>query len=180
MERSLKQKIELNILKINKMRYLNITFPDVNNGLGCRVSLWVSGCTHHCKYCHNKNSWNFENGKIFDKDAELKLFNYVNLEYIKGITLTGGDPLDSYEDIIKLLYNFREKFGNKKDIWLYTGYYMSDIKEKFSKILELVDYIVDGPFEIDKKDTTLPFRGSSNQHIYKKLENNNFECITNI
>lgn len=162
------------------MRYLNITFPDVNNGLGCRVSLWVSGCTHHCKECHNKISWSFDNGKLFEEKDEEKLFKNIEFEYIKGLTLTGGDPLDSYEDILKLLINFRKKFGRTKDVWLYTGYYMSDIKLKFNKILDLVDYIVDGPFEINKKDTSLPFRGSSNQNIYKKNSNNDFECITNI
>ena len=154
------------------MRFHKITYPDVNNGLGCRATLWISGCSHHCEGCHNRETWSFKSGKEFTQEYEDKLFDIISLPYMKGLTLSGGDPLDSFEDVIRLLKKFREKFGNTKDVWLYTGYTMKDIYgDKFKEILNYVDFIVDGKFELEKKDITIAFRGSTNQVIYEKCGN---------
>ena len=151
------------------MKVLNITYPDVNNGLGCRATLWVAGCSHHCKGCHNKETWSFDYGKEFDEEYKQKLFDIISLPYIKGLTLSGGDPLDSYDDVLSLLEDFYDKFGETKDVWLYTGYTMEElVANGWKKILNYVNYVVDGRYEEDKRDVSLAFRGSKNQTIYEK------------
>ena len=145
------------------MRYHKITYTDVNNGLGCRVTLWISGCTHHCKGCHNQETWSFESGRLFDDEATEKLFEILSLPYVKGLTLSGGDPVDSCEDVIALLKEMKEKFP-EKDVWLYTGYQMCELFE--NEILNYVDYVVDGKYVEEERDTTLAFRGSKNQKIW--------------
>ena len=154
------------------MRIHKITYPDVNNGLGCRVTLWVSGCIHHCKGCQNKETWSFESGREFTDDDKREIFKVLSLPYIKGITFSGGDPLCSYDDILSLAKEIKEKFP-KKDIWLYTGYTFEYINENLKGILDYIDILVDGKFIEELKDVSLPFRGSSNQRIWEK-ENNNF------
>lgn len=156
------------------MRYQSITYPDVSNGLGCRATLWVSGCTHHCKHCHNKATWGFNSGRLYDDSVEEKLFSLIDKPYIKGLTLSGGDPLDSYDDVLGIVKRFKERFPDK-DIWLYTGYEMSQIDGGGKReILDYVDYVVDGEFKYDSKDITLAFRGSTNQIIWEKGENGTF------
>ncbi len=154
------------------MRIHKITYPDINNGLGCRVTLWVSGCIHHCKGCQNKETWSFESGREFTDDDKREIFKVLSLPYIKGITFSGGDPLCSYDDILSLAKEIKEKFP-KKDIWLYTGYTFEYINENLKGILDYIDILVDGKFIEELKDVSLPFRGSSNQRIWEK-ENNNF------
>ena len=147
------------------MKYESITSSDVNNGLGCRVTLWVSGCTHHCKQCHNRKTWSFSSGKAYNGKVEEVLFNEIDKPYIKGFTLSGGDPLDSPDGVLALLQHFRERFGNTKDVWIYTGYTYEYCKEHFPEILELSDILVDGMYDCTKRDISLAFRGSSNQRI---------------
>ena len=149
------------------MKYVKITYTDVNNGLGNRVTLWVSGCSHHCDGCHNQETWDFDYGREFDDDAKNKIFEILELPYVKGLTLSGGDPLDSKEDILKLVKEVKSKFPNK-DIWLYTGYCFDTKSDKFDEIKDFVDVIVDGPFVKELCSTDLPFRGSRNQHILFK------------
>lgn len=149
------------------MRYENITYPDVNNGNGCRVTLWISGCTHHCKGCQNRQTWDFNSGNVFDDNAKEKLIEILKLPYIKGLTLSGGDPLCSYNDTLILIKEIKEVLPNK-DIWLYTGFTFETIKGKMNEVLDYVDVIVDGEFIEDKRDITLAFRGSSNQRIWEK------------
>lgn len=147
------------------MRFHNITYPDVNNGEGCRVTLWVAGCTHHCKGCHNPQTWSFKSGREFTEDIKNKLYNVLKLPYIKGITLSGGDPLDSFDDIFELVKDIKNSFNNK-DIWLFSGYTLEDIQNSDKNIiLEYIDVLVDGEFKEDLKDLSLKFRGSSNQRI---------------
>lgn len=155
------------------MRYENITYPDVNNGNGCRVTLWVSGCTHHCKGCQNKQTWDFNSGNVFDGKAKKELIDILRLPYIRGLTLSGGDPLCSYEDVLSLVKEIKEFLPNK-DIWLYTGFTFDTIKDTMNEILNYVDVIVDGEFIENKRDVTLAFRGSSNQRIWEK-DNNVFK-----
>ena len=153
------------------MRFHNITYPDVNNGEGCRVTLWVAGCTHHCKGCHNPQTWSFKSGREFTEDIKNKLYNVLKLPYIKGITLSGGDPLDSFDDIFELVKDIKNSF-NDKDIWLFSGYTLEDIKNsEKSVILGYIDVLVDGEFKEELKDLSLKFRGSSNQRIlYKDID----------
>jgi anaerobic ribonucleoside-triphosphate reductase activating protein len=148
------------------MNYSGITYPDVNNGLGCRVTLFVSGCTHRCKGCHNVPTWDFNFGHEFTIDTKIELFELVSKPYIKGLTISGGDPLDNYNDVLLLVKEFREVFGKSKDIWLYTGYVMEDlITLGKDEILNYIDVLVDGEYDESQRDVSLAFRGSSNQRI---------------
>ena len=163
------------------LRILDITAPDINNGIGIRVTLWVAGCHHHCPGCHNKWSWNFNQGKDFIEEQDFilsKLENWLSRDYVDGLTLSGGDPLCQDErglisllDIIKWVrLNFPEK-----TIWLYTGYVYEDIIKdnddsrvnRLKKdILDNIDVLVDGPYKQELRDTShTPFRGSTNQRI---------------
>ena len=146
------------------MNYMNMLDCSIADGPGFRVVLFVTGCSHHCKGCHNKKCWDAKHGKLFDEKAKEKLFTLLSRNYIDGITLSGGDPLyiGNRDDITKLCKEIREKFPNKT-IWLYTGYKFETIKDW--DIIKYVNVVVDGKFEIDKRDVTLPFRGSSNQRI---------------
>lgn len=149
------------------MNISGISYPDVNNGLGCRVTLWVSGCSHHCKGCQNKETWDKKSGRIFSKVDKDKLFEILSKPYIKGLTLSGGDPLDSFNEVLQLVKEIRNTFGSTKDIWLYTGYTLEQINNSEKKeILPYINYLVDGLFELDKRDITLKFRGSTNQIIW--------------
>jgi anaerobic ribonucleoside-triphosphate reductase activating protein len=85
------------------MNIADITHPDVNNGLGCRITVWVSGCVHHCKGCHNPETWDFKYGREFTDDDKKKIFEILEKPYIKGITFSGGDPLCSYTDVLSLV-----------------------------------------------------------------------------
>lgn len=153
------------------MKYSEITYPDVNNGEGCRVTLFVSGCSHRCKGCHNPETWNFDFGKDFNDDVKNRLFEIVSKPYIKGLTLSGGDPLDSYDDVLNLVKEFRKHFGELKDIWLYTGYMIDDLLDlNKEEILDYIDVLVDGKYDESQRDVSLPFRGSRNQRIIKIKE----------
>ena len=153
------------------MNISGISYPDVNNGLGCRVTLWVSGCSHHCKGCQNKETWDKKSGRVFSKEDKDKLFEILSKPYIKGLTLSGGDPLDSFDEVLQVVKEIRDTFGSTKGIWLYTGYTLEQINNSEKKeILPYINYLVDGPFELDKRDITLKFRGSTNQIIWEKKD----------
>ena len=150
------------------MKYSEITYPDVNNGEGCRVTLFVSGCSHRCKGCHNPETWNFDFGKDFNDEVKIRLFDIVSKPYIKGLTLSGGDPLDSYDDVLDLVKEFRNLFGETKDIWVYTGYIIDDLLSlNKDEILEYIDVLVDGEYIEEQRDVSLAFRGSKNQRIIR-------------
>ena len=151
------------------MNIVDITHPDVNNGLGCRITVWVSGCVHHCKGCHNPETWDFKYGREFTDDDKKKIFEILEKPYIKGITFSGGDPLCSYTDVLSLVKEIKEKYPDK-DIWVYTGFSFEYVREHMSEILDYVDYMVDGKFKIEERDVSLAFRGSKNQRIWKKEE----------
>ena len=153
------------------MKYSEITYPDVNNGEGCRVTLFVSGCSHRCKGCHNPETWNFDFGKDFNDEVKIRLFDIVSKPYIKGLTLSGGDPLDSYDDVLDLVKEFRNRFGETKDIWVYTGYVIDDLLNlNKEEILDYIDVLVDGEYIEEQRDISLAFRGSKNQRIIKMRE----------
>ena len=123
-------------------RYHNITKDDMKNGDGLRVVLWVSGCTHHCKGCHNPVTWDPEDGLIFDDNAKQELFNELDKDYISGITFSGGDPLASYNApyIRNLITEIRDKYPNKT-IWVYTGFTIEEILDKMPVNFNLVPSI---------------------------------------
>ena len=156
------------------MNYADIKKIDVANGEGVRVSVFVSGCNHHCKGCFNQCAWDFNYGKKFTEKEEQQIIDYMNHDYISGLSLLGGEPLEprNQEGLLPLVKKVKEKFPNK-DIWCYTGFdFEKDVVEKMAKnnettreLLKYIDIIVDGKFEEDKKDLKLQFRGSSNQKI---------------
>lgn len=148
------------------MNYHEINKCDVANGLGLRCTLYISGCKCYCKNCHNKDTWDFNSGILFDENAQKDLFEAISKPYIKGLTLSGGNPLDSYESVLELLKTFRMEFGDTKDVWLYSGYTLEEILDMgMTEILEYIDVLVDGRYVDELRDLSLPFRGSSNQRI---------------
>lgn len=145
------------------MNYLKIYKTSLADGVGWRTVLFVSGCSHRCKDCHNKKSWNPKHGKKFSDITKEFLFSCMN-DDVDGLTLSGGDPLhpNNIKELTQLCIEFKERFPDKT-IWLYTGCKYEDCKSL--DIIKYIDVIVDGEFMIDLKDTTLAFRGSSNQRI---------------
>ncbi len=156
------------------MNYADIKKVDVANGDGVRVSVFVSGCHHHCKGCFNECAWDFSYGKKFDEEAEKEVINFLDHDYIKGLSLLGGEPLEpaNQEGLLPLVKEAKEKFPNKT-IWCYTGYDLQkDIIENMAKtnpttkeLLKYIDVAVDGKFDEDLKSPKLRFRGSANQRI---------------
>ena len=146
------------------MRYHNITKDDMLNGDGLRVVLWVSGCSHKCKGCHNPITWDPEDGLPFDDAAKQEIFIELSHDYISGITFSGGDPLypANVSAVTAFAKEIREMFP-EKTIWLYTGYSWEMIGEW--EIVRYLDVVVDGKFELDKKDNNLHWKGSSNQRV---------------
>ncbi len=146
------------------MRYHNITKDDMLNGDGLRVVLWVAGCNHCCRECHNPVTWNPDGGLLFDQAAKEELFAQLDKMYISGITFSGGDPLHPANrmEVRSLMAEIRERYPNKT-IWLYTG----DIWENILHypLMQYVDVVVDGEFQVDKKDAKLLWKGSSNQRV---------------
>lgn len=164
------------------MNYGEIKKTDIANGTGVRVSLFVSGCTHHCKGCFNPETWNFEYGNPFTKEVEEELLRALAPTHICGLTLLGGEPMEpvNQKALVPFLKKVKEQFPNKT-IWCYTGYtlerdLLGNCEDDLGRcgrakcevtdvFLSYLDVLVDGKFEIDKKDIRLKFRGSSNQRI---------------
>lgn len=153
------------------MRYQNITHCDQNNGDGLRVVLWVSGCEHHCPGCQNPCTWDKDDGAVFDNEAKAEIFEDLENDYISGITFSGGDPLATYNrsSILALACEIKEKYPDKT-IWCYTGYTLEELMRdpQMEYFLDVCDVIVDGRYEQDKRDVSLPWRGSSNQRVLRK------------
>lgn len=157
------------------MNYLTITYPDINNGPGFRATLWIAGCSHKCHGCHNKHTWDYSLGKKMNSiEFNKEIDDIFKNEYITGLTISGGDPLDQSENDLKELYVFLKSFKKKypdKNIWIYSGFTYDELCHKNSQttsnILELCDILVDGPYIESLRDTSLAFRGSHNQNIIK-------------
>lgn len=146
------------------MRYHNITKDDMLNGDGLRVVLWVAGCSHCCPECHNPITWDPNGGLEFDEEAKQEIFRELEKDYIHGITFSGGDPLhmaNAY-DVAELAKEIREKYPSKT-IWLYTGGLWDEVKDM--RVIPYLDILVDGEFEVDKKDVNLHWVGSANQRV---------------
>ncbi|MDD6440114.1 MAG: anaerobic ribonucleoside-triphosphate reductase activating protein [Lachnospiraceae bacterium] len=162
------------------MYYANIKGVDVADGPGVRVSLFVSGCRHHCRECFNAMAWDFQYGKPYTEETQAELLRLLSPVYIQGLTLLGGEPFEPENQrvLVKLLRKVRETYP-EKDIWCYTGYtYEKDLlsdsvsstgvkvrTEVTDEMLSYIDCLVDGEFVLEKKDSTLLFRGSSNQRL---------------
>lgn len=156
------------------MHYGNIKECDIADGPGVRVSLFVSGCRHHCKGCFNSETWDFQYGKPYTKETEEEIIRLLEPDFIQGFTLLGGEPFEpeNQAELVKLLKRIRETYP-KKDIWCYSGYlYDVDMipggkvyTEVTEEMLSYIDVLVDGEFVEELKDITLVFRGSSNQRI---------------
>ena len=152
------------------MQYHNITKDDMLNGDGLRVVLWVAGCAHKCKGCHNPITWDPDGGLPFDEAAKKEIFDQLDKDYISGITFSGGDPLYQVEAFTELARRIKEETG--KTIWCYTGYTWETLLAKHDplvmSLLENLDVLVDGPFVEELRDPDLQFRGSSNQRIIER------------
>lgn len=149
------------------MNYSNIKKYDTANGVGIRTSIFFTGCNFHCKSCFNKEIWDFNSGKHFDDDAKNTLFKYLADPHVKGLSVLGGEPLQQNLDELKeLLVEVRQKFP-EKDIWMWTGYYIDELKPEQLAVVACVDELVDGRFEINKKTGKTSFRGSENQQIWR-------------
>lgn len=146
------------------MNYIKISEMDIANGLGVGVVLWVSGCTQHCKGCHNPGTWDFKNGIPFTHETLYELLDKLDKPYISRLTISGGHPLETenYNTCAEIVRAVKQRFKNK-NIWVYTGYKWEDIADK--KIMNNIDVIVDGRYIEEEKDISLPFRGSRNQRI---------------
>ena len=165
------------------MNYADIKQYDVANGPGVRVSVFVSGSTHHCKECFNPETWDFQYGKPFTEETAALVLEYLEPEYIKGLTLLGGEPFEhvNQQGLLPLVRAVRQRYP-QKDIWCFTGYdFDKDILgrmvlewEETREFLSFIDVLVDGEFMIDKKDLGLAFKGSSNQRtilVQESLKN---------
>ena len=151
------------------MNYAKIQKMDIANGLGIRTVIYLSGCRFHCHNCQNNELWDFKYGKIFDNNAKIELFKALSNEHIKGLSILGGEPLQQGKELFYLIKEVKENFPDK-DIWLWTGYYLSDLNDEQKDIVNLCNYVVDGCYEEDKRDLALNFRGSSNQTIWEKKD----------
>lgn len=153
------------------MNYAAIKKFDIANGPGVRVSLFVSGCRHKCKNCFNQEAWDFNYGETFSKEKEEEVLEACRHDYIKGLSLLGGEPFEkeNREGLISLVSKFKERYS-EKSIWCYTGFVLDkelikDGSDDIIKLLSYIDVIVDGRFVESLKSASLIFRGSSNQRI---------------
>lgn len=149
------------------MRYEKIRKFDVSNAPGVRSTLFVTGCTHDCKGCFNKELQDFGAGEVWTQEDEDNFVSYVKNDNVVGVNILGGEPMQQVMDdcLPNLLKRVKEETG--KNIWLWSGYLLEQIleDEKRRKILEYVDVLVDGRFEIDKRNINLKYRGSENQRV---------------
>ena len=166
---------DLHMEKSNNLHIMAVTGPDINNGPGFRVTIWVSGCTHACPGCQNKHTWKYGQGHKLDDmvpyhiTCKEKILNLIGDKHIDGVTISGGDPLDqsaqALKELAKFLSNIKKRYP-EKSIWLYTGYFIEDLKNSPHKeVIKNCDVIIDGPYVKEKRNITIPFRGSTNQRI---------------
>ena len=157
------------------MHYGKIKKCDIANGPGVRTTLFVSGCTHHCKDCFNPETWDFEYGQEYTAETKNHVLELCKPDYISGLTLLGGEPFEpeNQRALVELCREFKASCPGK-DIWAYTGYtYETDLRspdgrartEVTDELLSYIDVLVDGEFHIDEKNISLHFRGSENQRV---------------
>ncbi len=159
------------------MRYNLIRKMDISNGPGVRVSIFMQGCSFHCKNCFNQETWDFEGGREFTDDTINKVLELCNKPEVKGLSILGGEPMHptNIEGTTKLAKAFKEKYP-EKNIWAWTGFKYEDIKDK--EVFNYIDVLVDGQYKDELHDPTLKWKGSSNQRVIdiKKSKNENKIC----
>lgn len=155
------------------MNYGEIKKTDIANGIGIRVSLFVSGCRHHCQDCFNSVTWDFGYGNEFTKDTEDELIGALSRSYVRGLTLIGGEPLEPENQprVLEILNRVKSQLPSK-DIWCYSGFTLEELlgdsrahTEYTESILSMLDVLVDGRYMKDRRNISLRFRGSENQRI---------------
>ena len=158
------------------MYYSQIFQCDIANGIGCRTTLFVSGCDRHCRGCFNSETWDYKYGKPYTKEVEDWIIQSLHHPHIDGLTILGGEPLNEKNrgTVLKLVRRVREESPDST-IWIYTGYTWEELmyprmSEDLYQIMVLTDVLVDGPFILSEKDVTLSFRGSRNQRIIDVTE----------
>lgn len=159
------------------MNYQKITTNDTANGDGIRVTLWVSGCSHHCEGCHNPQTWDYKLGEEFTYDTFLAICEELEKPWVAGLTLSGGDPFhnENRQHIADLVMDIKKRFNNK-DIWCYTGYTIEELWKlqdydiNVGIILVNIDILVDGKYMAKYKDVSYPWAGSSNQRIWANVD----------
>ena len=174
------------------MRYASVKKCDVANGTGIRVSIFVSGCHHHCKGCFNTDAWDFNFGNEYNEEIEESSLKELDKSYIQGLSLLGGEPLEhvNQKGLLSLVKKAKERYP-EKTIWCYTGYkFDDDVMEKMfetwpetKELVSNLDVVVDGKYDEDLRDLNLRFKGSSNQRIIdvqKTLEKNEIILADNI
>lgn len=173
------------------MHYSTIKDCDIANGIGVRITLFVSGCTNHCKNCFQPQTWDFDFGEPFTEETEEKLLEMLKPDYINGLTLLGGEPMEPQNQraLVPFLKRVREAYPNK-NVWCFTGFTYEILKtdgshprcEVTDEMLSLIDVLVDGRYVDELKDLTLQFRGSSNQRLIdmvKTRENGEITLLPN-
>ena len=168
------------------MNYAAIKKTDVANGPGVRVSLFVSGCTHHCKGCFNSETWDFDYGQLYTQAVENEILKALEPSYIRGFTALGGEPFEEKNRyvVLELMRKIKEHFP-EKDIWCYTGYdYEKDLllwiqkgRSEVAEMLGLIDVLVDGEFVEEQKNLKLAFRGSMNQRLIDVQASAKSQCV---
>lgn len=164
-----------NMPDLRDLHIITVTGPDINNGPGFRVTVWVSGCTHKCPGCQNAHTWKYAQGhsiceKYKDTDITYKekILSLLDNDNIDGITISGGDPMDqdiyALEQLQDLLVSVRKKYPNKS-IWLYTGCTYEEFNYEQKQVARCCDVIIDGKYDQELRDITIPFRGSLNQRL---------------
>lgn len=162
------------------MRYNLIRKMDISNGPGVRVSIFMQGCSFHCKNCFNKETWDFEGGKEFNDDTIENVLNLCSQSHIKGLSILGGEPMhpSNIDGTTKLAKAFKEKYPDK-NIWVWSGFkFEEDLKNK--EVLNYIDVLVDGIYNDKLHDPTLKWRGSSNQRVIdvpKSIKNNEINLL---
>lgn len=153
------------------MNITNIKYFCTTNGDGFRTAVFVAGCRVHCEGCFNKVAWDFHSGKRLTNLMIDDILKSLEPDYIEGLSILGGEPLDplNQDGVLQIIQSVREKFGNTKTIWIWTGYEKSHIPNTYytDQILNSTDVLVDGPYVEELADVNLKFRGSSNQNIIK-------------
>ena len=163
------------------MHYGEIKNNDIANGNGIRVTLFVSGCTNHCKNCFQPQTLDFEYGQPFTSETEDYIIKLLSSDYIAGLTVLGGEPFEpsNQQALCPFLKKVRDTYPDK-DIWMFSGFTLEELRKEGShphcgvteEILGMIDVLVDGRFVEELKDITLRFRGSSNQRLIDMKETN--------
>ena len=145
-----------------------------SNGPGVRTSIYLSGCNLHCKGCFNYEIWSFQSGKSVDSKVIKEILDSLEPDYISGLSILGGEPMDSLNQhtTLELAKAVKEKYGDKKTVWLWTGYVVGEnlpqVEKVTKEIFKNVDVIVDGPFILEQQDVNLKYAGSKNQRVLQR------------